>query len=187
MKAISRVASAWLGGIGIAMVLAPAAQAAPFANGGFETGDFTGWTLTGDTSVTAVDPSALFSGSYGALFGPTDPGGITQTFDATPGNYVVSFRLFLQDSAQPNSFSWSWNGVEQQPGFNNTSAFSEYALFSVPVVATGSSSTISFSFVNPQSFWLLDDVSVAAVPEPATFALLGAGLLLIALRSRRRS
>jgi hypothetical protein len=159
---------------------------AQVANGGFETGDFTGWLQTGDVSFSGVDSLAANAGSFGAFFGPTAVGGISQSF-ATLANttYRVSFSLALQDSSQPNSFSWSWNGVTQTPVLTNAAGFG-YTAFSSSVLATGGSSTLAFNFRDPQSFWLLDNVAVAAVPELPVNALIGAGLVLMAGAFRRR-
>jgi len=183
MKSIDSRLTAFLAAIAFALFV-PCAQAAPFTNGGFETGTFAGWTQFGDTSFSGVDSFSGQSGAFGAFFGPTESGGISQTFDTTSGAYRVSFLLQLDDSSQPNRFSWAWNGVTQTPVLNNVAGFS-FAAFSGLVLATGASSTLSFSFVNPQSFWLLDNVTVAAVPEPSTIVLLGAGLLLVARRGKR--
>ena len=160
---------------------------AQVVNGGFETGDFTGWVQTGDVSFSGVDPGVARSGSFGAFFGPTDVGGISQSF-ATVANtpYHVSFSLSLSDSATPNSFSWSWNGVTQSLNLSNAAAFA-YTDFSSDVLATGASSAIAFNFRNPQSFWLFDNVVVAAVPELPVNALLSAGFILIAAATRRKA
>src|SRR5436190_16371503 len=52
-------------------------------NGGFETGDFSGWTLTGNTVFSGVEcpgSALVFEGNCDAFFGPTgSTGGITQT------------------------------------------------------------------------------------------------------------
>jgi hypothetical protein len=160
---------------------------ADVTNGGFETGDFTGWVQTGDTSFSGVDPLAARSGSFGAFFGPTSPGGISQSFATIASTtYRVDFSLSLPDSAQPNSFAWTWNGVSQAPSLSNAAAFG-FTSFSGLVLATGASSTLAFNFTNPQSFWLLDSVSVAAVPELPVSALLGAGLLLLMKMAKRRA
>ena len=167
--------------------LATTSAHAQLVNGGFETATFSGWTQTGDTGFSGVDPFAARTGSYGAFFGPELVGGISQTFATTASTlYQVSFSLALDDSAQPNSFSWSWNGAIQAPSFSNAAAFG-YTNFSSLVSATGASSTIAFSFRNPQSFWLLDNVAVtvSAIPEMPVNALLGAGLLLIAAIAKR--
>jgi PEP-CTERM motif len=188
MKPIHARLPAFLGALAFTLFV-PFVQAAPFTNGGFETGDFTGWTQTGDTSFSGVDAFAAQSGSFGAFFGPEDAGGIAQTFTTAAGLYQVSFLLELDDSAQPNSFRWAWNGVTQALALTNVAGF-PYTSFSAMVTATGASSTLSFTFVDPQSFWLLDNVSVtavtAAVPEPSTLLLLGAGLAWVARRGTRR-
>jgi hypothetical protein len=157
-------------------------------NGDFESGSLSGWTQTGNTDSSGVDPSAVHNGAYGAFFGPEGAGGISQTFATVAGmSYKVDFWLALDDSAQPNLFSWTWSGASQVPNYTNTAAFG-FTEFSSNLIATGASTALSFSFTNPQSFWLLDDVSVtsiaAPIPEPENILLLAAGL--VALIARRR-
>jgi hypothetical protein len=168
-------------------VAAPLAHAVGVTNGDFETGDLSGWTVTGGGVFTGVDAPSAHGGTYGAYFGEDSPGSsIAQFIATTPGaSYVVSFWLQLDDSAVPSSFSWSWDGAAQalltnSPGFG-------YTLFSTTVTATFAATPLWFSFTNPNSFWLLDDVSVTPVPEPAACALFVGGALLLAARARRRS
>ena len=156
-------------------------------NGGFETGDFTGWTLTGNTSDTTVDKILPHTGSFAASLGPSPTDGLlSQALPTSPGQiYFLSYWL-QNEGGIPNDFSASWNGttipgsqiVNNDPGF-------EYTLFVFRGLAASSgTTTITFAFEHTPAFWHLDDVLVGVVPEPATFA---AGLPLLAgLLLRRR-
>src|SRR6476469_4607813 len=111
--------AAVLAAVTVSSLLAMPANA-DVVNGGFETGTFAGWTQTGDTSFSGVDPLAARTGSFGAFFGPTSVGGISQSFATLAGvPYLVEFALALQDSAQPNGFSWTWNAATQTPTLTN--------------------------------------------------------------------
>jgi hypothetical protein len=193
MKLTHKKTWAWAAAMAFVMA-APLAQANQIVNGDFESGDFTGWTQSGDPAdFVAVDGSAAHSGDFGALFGSTDPSGISQSFATVAGqSYTVDFWLMLDDSARPNNFSWSWNGAAQTPSLSDAAGFG-FQEFSFTVTAAGASSSLAFNFQNPQSYWLIDDISVnasvAAVPEPETYALMGVGLMLVAgmVHKRRKA
>ena len=70
------------------------------------------------------------------------------------------------------------------------SASSNWTRFAFNFIADGTSNTISFNELNGPSYIGLDDVSIAAVPEPATWAMMIAGFAavgLVAYRRRSRS
>lgn len=96
-------------------------------NGGFETGDFTGWTLAGDTvygryifNVVTTDNGIappveiVHSGNYGAFLGQ---GGYLATLSQTLPTvsnqlYQVSFWLDNPVAGDPQQFSANWDGTE---------------------------------------------------------------------------
>lgn len=164
--------------------LATSSSHAALVNGDFESGNLSGWTLSGDTGFVGVADGIGRGGSAGAFFGPDPSATLSQTFATTPGlTYAIRFWLALDDSAQPNAFSWAWNGVTQATEMNAVAHdFVEtYRL----ITATGASSSLSFTFANPQSFFRLDDVSLA-VPEPAALGLVAAALLMAGIAGTRR-
>jgi hypothetical protein len=144
-------------------------------NGGFETDDFTGWTVT-----PAADSSFVFvagnphTGNFAAWFGAygSTPDIISQTLPTVVGtSYKINFWLQAFDDGI-NSFSASFGGNTLLTLTNQT-AF-PYTSYSYQVVATGSSTVLSFSGTPLVSFWNLDDVTVT--PLPGTLVLLGSGV-----------
>jgi hypothetical protein len=180
-------------GVVVGLAIAPLAHAGIETNGGFETGDFTGWTQFGDSTYDFVDASSPHSGNVAALFGAVTSSGISQVLPTIAGQqYAVSFWLGNHDGT-PNAFSWSWNGVLQAPSLVD-SALTDYTNYGGLMTATGTATTLSFSFQNQSAFWILDDVQVtdtginaSLVPEPESWLMLGAGLGILGLVKRRRS
>jgi len=149
-------------------------------NCGFETGDFTGWTQSGNTGFTSVSTFYAFSGNYGAQLGPVGSDGfLTQLVGDNSTTYDVSFELY-NDGGAPNDFTVYWNGVDVGPDLVDAPNFS-YTLFSGVLAGNSGagSNEITFAFRQDPSYWGLDSVVVenTAVPEPASLMLLGAGLL----------
>jgi hypothetical protein len=155
-------------------------------NGGFETGDFSGWTLSGNTGFTFVGNQPQ-SGNSAAWLGPVgSPGFLSQDVTTTPGQtYNVSYFL-ASDGGTPNLFTAMFAG---QTLFSQTNIPAQgYTQYSFNVKATGTTSTLQFGFRNDPGWLRLDGVSVgsAQTPEPASLALLGTGLVALAAVGWRR-
>ena len=98
-------------------------------NGGFETGDFTGWTQGGDLSFTSVSTTMPHSGTFFYEAGPLTEGTLDQAIATTAGKtYTVDFWLANTDTANNNDFSASFAGVPIL-SLTNAGLFSVYPLY----------------------------------------------------------
>jgi PEP-CTERM motif len=173
------------------------ASTAQVVNGGFETGDFSGWTQFGDTSFNGVcssgncpDNYPPYAGNYAAYFGPVgDTGGIYQDIDTVPGQlYTISFYLALPIGGTPNFFSVQFgNG---SISFNDFPGTFGWGLFQFTDIATSTTTRLTFTFREDPDYWFLDNVNVTngggTTPEPGTLVLFGSGILGIAGVVRRK-
>lgn len=132
------------------------------ANHGFETGDLSGWTLSGSTSFEGVSSTFATtpnSGSYSAFFGAVGTYNlISQTINTVVGDtYNLSF--FLDNSGGPFSEAYAqWGGTQVwdvQPA--GTFGWNQ---FGVVLSATSASTTVTFGFEQVPSYFNLDDTSL---------------------------
>jgi hypothetical protein len=162
-------------------------------NCGFETGSLTGWTVLGDTNGAGVDTVDAFNGTYGAyLAGFATTTDLRQTIPTVVGQqYVLSYFTAYDAAAiiphPSNSFVAQIQGVsvpgslqqnvgEKPWGFNGGFFFT----------ATSTATRLDFIAQDRDFFFSLDDVSVMATPEPASFFLLLPAFGYLALRRRSK-
>ena len=141
-------------------------------NGGFESGNFTGWTLNANSkyNIVTTDSSFVYSGSFGAALGQDGSlGYLYQTLATSPGqNYLLS--LWLDNpvnsyGATPNQFLVQWNGTAL---FNQTNIpYTVWTNLQFIVTATGTSTVLQFGFEDAPYYLGLDDISVTQIAPPA--------------------
>jgi hypothetical protein len=166
--------------VGFSVMIPYATAANLVVNPGFETGNFSGWTLAGNTGFTAVDTTNPHSGTYSAHFGAIGSDTLltqTQNFATTPGaQYTLDFWL-RNDGGTPNDFSVTW-GVQSLVSQTNLGPFG-WTEYQYSIVAPGASTALQFGFRQDPAFFHLDDVSLElkSVPEPVSMLLLGFGII----------
>jgi hypothetical protein len=178
-------------------------------NGGFETGDFTGWVtnFTPPNNAALIITDAMFGprvhdGTYVVDFSANETADraiLSQTF-ATNAGWEYSVQYWLGAVALTGTTP---NMVTQVLGANGSTVLHsvnsvllgngsiQYALIQFLFTADGSTSTLRFTDISPNTNGndlLLDTVSVETMetPVPAALPLLASGLGLIGWLGRRR-
>ena len=178
---------------------ASSAQAQLVTNGGFETGDLTGWSF--DQAVASsnftifLSPSGAHSGNYAASFASDSSegsDGIAQNVATTPGaQYQFSFWAAPDDKG--GLAAYVGGQLVLNTGYPGSGSNHVYQLYSFNFTATSPSTQLLFygggSTDGAHGAYLLDDVAVTpvgAVPEPSQWALMALGLAAIGVVARRQ-
>jgi hypothetical protein len=163
-------------------------------NGGFETGDLTDWSLTGNTGFFNIEPNSYgygaHTGDYYVYFGEVGSEGLlSQTVaDTVGGTYDFSFWLAGNGSGYSDVQPY-WNGVSL--GIISPVPNEGYTQYSYLVTGTGSD-TLTLGLRNDPSYDALDDVSLTPVGAPdagSSLALMATsltGLCGLARKLRRK-
>jgi hypothetical protein len=139
-----------------------------FVNCGFETGDFTDWTVGGDTTYASVGTNTVNSGNYAAGFGAI--GNYTvlnqQIFTSRSGDtFHVEFWLTNPVGGAGTEFQFYWYpSPNDDPvllmDVTDSDPF-DWTLFTFgPLPATDSGATLSFLFRHDPDFFYFDDLDV---------------------------
>jgi hypothetical protein len=149
------------------------------SNGGFETGDFTGWTLQGTQSTLFNVADVLsHSGTYSMFFAEleADDDQIQQTVPTTIGQQY-SLEFWLLNSTDGNlglgddglKVIWEGNTVFDLKPID--APLGVWTPYSLPLTATGNGSNLRIGGFDVPFAIYLDDISLTAVPEPGSVAL----------------
>ncbi len=134
-------------------------------NGGFETGNFSGWSRAGNMGGTGVTSESLYveAGNYGAWLGPLGSlGYLSQNLATTPGvTYAVSCWLDSPDGYAPNEFLVKWNGTNLFDGVDMGAT--GWTNLQFMVTASAIETVLEFGFRNDASYFGLDNITVNSV------------------------
>jgi PEP-CTERM motif len=157
-------------------------------NGGFETGDYTGWNSGGCGPFGVTTGGAGWgphSGSYFSLEGAVGcDHEINQAFHDVAGQALTVSFYYGSDGGTPNDIYVLWDGGGIYSSSNDPSTLPNYRHYTFQVTGTGIDA-LSIGVRNDPSWQALDDVFVGT-PEPGTLVMFGSGVLGLAGVIRRK-
>ena len=140
-------------------------------NGGFETGDFTGWTRAGTTAISSTAHSGTHSAQVGSTAAFNGDSSVSQTFTVPSGSGTLSFwyRVVCTDSV---TYDWATATLKDNTTGTTTTVLAKTCTNSgawsskTVGVTAGHSYTLTLSdhddgYAGDPTYTLYDDVSVS--------------------------
>ena len=158
-------------------------------NGGFETGDFSGWSVPpfiSNQQIFGVNGNGGHTGTHYASLSSTEFRYISQILPTTAGeDYELSFWL-RRPSNFPAAFLVRWEGQVISYGYPGELPDSTHWFqFTVPRHSNITGSFLELGQNNFPAQFHLDDVSVRPVPAPGAASVLAIAGMALASRRRR--
>ena len=187
-------------GLILLVLFIPTAHADLIVNGGFETGDFTGWTQSGWLIDTLNPNSGIYDAATGCAgascttVGDPNAAYLFQDVATTSGStYTLSFFYNsgqLATTASELRVLWgnpNAASLSTVVDFVNVDTSGAYVKYTVTVTATSATSELEFLGRQDLDFYSVDDVSVTGgavsnVPEPYSVKLITLGAVAVFLR-----
>lgn len=140
-------------------------------NGGFETGDLTGWSRTGTHVFVQIPPAGGQFGQFAAKLAPNDnfSESLDQFVVTNPGqHYTLSFFVTGDADSSSNFLSVSWDGTTLLAiNDGQSGAFTRYS-FDVVGNATNSSTQLDFTYRDDGTGLFIDQVAVESASGAGT-------------------
>lgn len=133
-------------------------------NGGFETGDLTGWSSSGVT----VTPTFV-GGELGNYAAQTITSGFLEQDVATVAgqHYTLSFFVAGDPESTATAFTASWDGMQLVAETSVAAGFTKFT-FDVVGDALDPTTQLFFDFTGNDGSLLIDQMSISPTPGPAT-------------------
>lgn len=164
-----------LGSLAGLLSLAGSASANIVTNGGFETGSFQGWSLVGAPNqyFDVGGSFAAHSGSYGMFFADLQSAN-NAFYQTVPTSAGQTYELAFWVKDLTNGQDTLHIDFEGQSVFNLSPVNQpelQWTPYLLQVTATQNGSELRISGYDAPGAIYVDDLSLTAVPEPATLTL----------------
>ena len=141
-------------------------------NGGFETGDFNGWTIGSYQPEQILITSNSHTGNFATALGPAgSDGSLSENLATVAGQHYTLHYSLANMRSGPNDFSVHWDGTTVSSIVNAPAQ--GYTDYTFDLVAIDDNTHLEFDFRQDPTQWRLDDVSVMANDNTGPSPIIG--------------